>query len=98
MGASLTRTAREGFMRHQLFPELEQLFSCYLHEDWYYDYPTRDTALQAGIAGLPLDALQAACEEMDRLRADSRDTAIRSQVVRHELGANYLWEVDGYTL
>jgi hypothetical protein len=56
MGASPARTAGEGFMKHHLYPELEQLFSCYLHEDWYYDYPTRDTALQAGIAGLPLDA------------------------------------------
>jgi hypothetical protein len=85
-------------MKHELYPELEQLFSCYLHEDWHYDYPTRDAALQAGIAGLPPDALRAACEEMDRLRADSRDTVTRTELVRGELGAFYLWEVDGYTL
>lgn len=85
-------------MKHELYPELEQLFSCYLHEDWHCDYPTRDAALQAGIAGLPTDALQAACEEMDRLRAGARDAKTRSNVLHRELGASYLWEVDGYTL
>jgi hypothetical protein len=85
-------------MRHELYPELQQLFSGYLHEDWHYDYPTRDAALEAGIAGLPPDALQAACEEMERLRADPRDTETLMNVIRWELGAWYLWEVDGYTL
>ena len=85
-------------MRHKLYPELEQLFSCYLHEDWHYDYSTRDAALEAGIAGLPPDALLAACVEMDRLRADSRDAEAITKMIRSELGACYLWEVDGYTL
>jgi hypothetical protein len=85
-------------MKHEQYPELEQLFSCCLHEDWHHDYPTRDAALQAGIAGLPPAALRAACEEMDRLRADPRDTETRTKLVRCELGAFYLWEVDGYTL
>ena len=85
-------------MRHEVYPELEQLFSCYLHEDWLADYHTPDAALKTGIAGLPPDALQAACEEMDRLRADSRDPETLTKMIRGELGANYLWEVDGYTL
>jgi hypothetical protein len=85
-------------MRHDLYPELEQLFSCYLHEDWHYDYPTRDAALEAGIAGLPPEDLRAVCEEMDRLRADPRDAETLTEVVRKDLGAHYLWEVDGYTL
>ena len=83
-------------MRHELYPELEQLFSCYLHEDYHYDYPTQDAALQAGIAGLPPAALWVACEEMDRLRADTRDPETLTKMIRGELGANYLWEVDGY--
>src|SRR5262245_27593476 len=85
-------------MKHKLYPELEQLFSCYLHEDWHYAYPTRDAALRTGIAGLPPAAFQAACEEMNRLRADSRDAEARTQLVRYELGASYLWEAEGYTL
>jgi hypothetical protein len=85
-------------MKHELYPELEQLFTCYLHEDIHYDYPTQDAALRGGIVGLPPDSLLAACEEMERLRGDSRDTKTLTQVVRKELGAHYLWEVDGYTL
>ena len=85
-------------MRHNLYPELEQLFSCYLHEDRRYDHPTADAALTAGIAGLPPEALRAACDEIDRLRADPRDPETLAKVVIWELGANYRWEVVGYTL
>jgi hypothetical protein len=85
-------------MRSKLYPELEQLFSCYLHEDRAYFHPTVDAALEEGIAGLPPEALLAAGEEMDRLRNEARDTERGTKMVQRELGANYRWEVDGYTL
>jgi hypothetical protein len=84
-------------MRHEQYPELEQLFSCYLHEDWPLDYPTPDAALAEGVAGLPPDALRAACEEVDRLRADPRDPEALTEMLQRELGVCYLWEADGYT-
>jgi hypothetical protein len=84
-------------MRHALYPELEQLFTCYLNEDYHYDHPTLDAALRAGVAGLPPEAARVAWEELARLTAQRHDEETLIKILREDLGAHYLWEADGYS-
>src|SRR5690242_13542516 len=85
-------------MTSKQYPNLEQLFSCYLHEDFPILYSTADKALEFGIAELPPDDLAATCHEMALLRTDPRDLASLKNLLLWELGVCYSWEAGGYTL
>src|SRR5436190_6817823 len=84
-------------MSHPHYPELRRLFFCKLNEVWEFDHPTADAALEAGIDDFHPHELHTACAEMDRLRAERRSPEALTALLHGELGANYLWEVDGLT-
>lgn len=84
-------------MRNPAYPELEQLFSCYLQEDYHYEHPSLEAALSAGVAALPSGAVETAREELARLRARRHDEDTLTAILQRDLGANYAWQADGYS-
>ena len=81
------------------FPQLRQLFGCYLHQDWPLEYDTAEDAIRAFRADMSSAPLDAECEELSEvielLNRQAIDDPTRFLI---ELGCDYNTAADGLTV
>jgi hypothetical protein len=91
----MSRSGRVWDEAEARYPMLQQFFGCYLHEDWPEESGTPQAAVNAAIAGYPLEMRRQARRELEALLRSTDDDSTLRRVLNDGLGVNVYFRESG---